>query len=114
MMLDALKAIFQTHRRVNLTDAPTNTPRAYSPGLVQGAFIQAGDTGRFVNDGQQVALNSAIGGGTMAPNSPRTINDVVLDFQTHVVGAPTFNGTIGGTISQGPLVKSFKPIGPRS
>lgn len=113
-MFDKLAAMFRTHRRVNLTDAPQGNPHAYSPGLFQGGMIQAGDTGRFVNDGLQVALNSAIGGGTIAGNSPRTINDIVLDFQTHVIGAPTFNGTIGGTVSQGPLIKSFTPVGPRN
>lgn len=87
------------------------SPTHFHPEMFQGKWIQEADTGRYILSQQQVAYNSAIGGGTLGPNSPKTINEQWPDFADQFVG-DTRNGTLpNNTLRTQPLIKRMQWVG---
>lgn len=67
----------------------------YQPVMVKRPVIGVGQAATYFLDGQMVALNSIVGGGTIPTNQPpAAISGAMLDWQAHVVGGPTQRGTL--------------------
>lgn len=63
--------------------------------MVQREVIGVGNAPQYWLDGQMIAFNSVVGGGTIAGNPPASaIGGPILDWQTHTFGGPTLRGTL--------------------
>ena len=69
------------------------SPVGYNNTMVQRPVIGVGNAPQYWPNAFFVGFNSIAGGGTIAGNPPAAAR-TVLDFQMHMIGAPSQRGTL--------------------